>query len=228
MLVAAALCAASAGAWANTDTLVGWRDLTYKLESLDVQGMPVPEIQTISLYAISGPAYYEPFRVPVTPDYRFPESFYGFYSVDVGCFSRCYSAAQRNDKIWSFHLSANTRLTLDGFFFAASSGPSDVTTKFGQVFHSDGYAHVGFGGFSNAGGFGGSAGFGFGESGRLDVPFHGVFESGEDTSTIYTVQLNGISQSFWREVPPVPEPGTWALMLAGCAALGIVSRRRRR
>lgn len=40
-------------------------------------------------------------------------------------------------------------------------------------------------------------------------------------------ELNGRAESFATAVTPIPEPETWALMLAGLAGLGAVAKRRR-
>lgn len=65
--------------------------------------------------------------------------------------------------------------------------------------------------------------------------FLGFVSSGNVSSVSFAVVDNGLNNAFGTandlslgEIPPVPEPSTYALMLAGLGVVGVVARRRRR
>lgn len=132
----------------------------------------------------------------------------------------------------------------DGFSSQVNQFPTHSTQTNGsgvQVF-SDGVAHAGsnswsdnWGGaasFSNAGRLGGSLGFvlldqnGTANGNIVNVLTYSVGGLGQ-RPMVWTLGANGNLGFAPAALPAVPEPGTYALMLAGLVGVGAIARRRR-
>ena len=68
--------------------------------------------------------------------------------------------------------------------------------------------------------------FGNAGSGLGDYTVLYLFDFGTTGASSVNVGVNGFSNGV--TVPPVPEPGTWAMMLLGFGGIGMAMRRRRR
>lgn len=224
LLVAAALCVASVGASAQTASIsVGWQNLTFSLTDLDTADGVTPWLNaTASQWCISG--FGCGGSASELADYRPAQSHIDTAGVAAlgGPDFEVYGFSEYTD----FLFSPRTRLTIAGLLIADSSGHQqssfdDSYAGLRYTFTADasGSINAFIGENPNPNDIVGTSSSG----GRYEQSFSFAIESGDDAAAT-SLRFNWTTQTSWtRTVSVIPEPSTYALMLAGL--LGVMWRR---
>ncbi|MGZ3403580.1 MAG: PEPxxWA-CTERM sorting domain-containing protein [Phenylobacterium sp.] len=112
-----------------------------------------------------------------------------------------------------------------------ADGSWSVSSELGASLRGNGGGGGGGGGFTGGGGGGGGSSPGVSGDGLTPIDGAGGFAGGSVGGSTRVVDDFGSTSSFQEDIASaavVPEPASWALMIAGFAGLGAVLRTRRR
>lgn len=222
LLVAIAVSVAAPTAAMAASASAGWEGLTFQLDDLNTSDGIDPFLHAtwqISCTWLVGTQGCQ--QVTVGPDTRMPES--GEVSNGGSPWSYFWSTVEREEFL-GFDLSPNTRLTISGMFVSSNSGREE--DYLGDPNSGEEYWYAWAGAYASI-----YARIGPGGQGASSDSFS--FSWTSDSSQLSSwfgfiadASWSSGQQYFPASPPPIPEPGTYALMLGGLSIVGWLARRR--